>query len=109
MTAKDIVKALLDIEEKTQKDAQVISRSKDKLPARIEAEAEHVRQKISNETKESMKQLQEELEKSTEERIQEIMEESARQLVDLEIDFDKHKKVLRAKLFERAIKWTTMP
>jgi len=96
-----IIEALLDMEQKAESTLTAIQREKDKLPARIVAETEHVRQLIAQEMTVAIKKLHEASEKTTATRIQAIQEDSAKQLADVEASFVERREALRSQLFTR--------
>jgi len=101
-----IIEALLDIEQKAETALTAIAREKDKLPARIAAETDHIRKLISQETTAAIRELHDASEKSTAARIQSIRDESAKQLTDLESRFAERRDQLHSQLFKRLTTWT---
>ena len=101
-----IIEALLDIEQKAEAALTAVKREKDKLPARIAAETDHVRNLIAQETAAAIRELQDESEKFTSARILSIQADSVKQLADLEFQFAKCREELRYQLFKRLTKWT---
>ena len=86
-----------------------IQRERDKLPARIAAETDHIRQVVAAETETAVQKLKKESEKSTFARIAAIRQKNNEQLTAFELDFAKNRQKLRAELFKRLTKWTTTP
>jgi len=99
----DIIEAILDIEQKAQAAVAAIQREKDKLPSRIAAETEHIRQKISQETSATIREIREEAQNAADAQVAYIQEKSAIQLAEFEASFNKE--VLREELFQRLTKW----
>ena len=102
-----IIEAILNMEQKAETALAAVQREKDKLPARIEAETNHVRQVFAKKTDEAILKLKEESEAKVDVRIQEIEEASAKQLEAIETDFNDRREELRLHLFERLTTWTT--
>ena len=101
-----IIEALLEIEQKAEAAITNLKREKDRLPARIASETDHIRRLISQETATAIMTLQAESERSTAARIQTIQDDSAKQLLELELSFAKCREALCSQLFIRLTKWT---
>jgi len=102
-----IIEALLDIEQQAEAALTAIQREKDRLPARISAETDHVHKLIAQETAAAVKELQESYEKSITVRIQSIQDDNLRQLAAVELHFANHREALRSQLLKRLTRWTT--
>jgi len=100
-----IVDALLNIEQLAETNLSFIQREKERLPSRIEAETEHVRQRITQETSASLQQLKIDFEDRTAAQILIIEEENFRQMNTLEADFKLHKTTLTENLLEKLKTW----
>lgn len=104
MPTHNIIEAILDMEEKARTAAESIERERDKLPARMRAEVEHIRDVVSRETEVEISELYEDHEESIKKRISDIWEEGAKRLVDLEFDFAKHRERLKNELWTQMLK-----
>ena len=82
-----------------------IRREKERLPARIEAETKHVREKISREAAVSLQRMREEIMQSTDARIKSIQEDGKDQMADFEARFAKGRDELKSELFLRLRQW----
>ena len=100
-----IIEALLDIEQQAETALNSSQREKERLPARIAAEKEHIRQVIAQETEATIRELHENFKKATSYRLNVIAESSARQLDELEAGFNSQKGELRRELFQKLTKW----
>ena len=103
---EEIIEALLDIEQKAETALNAVKWEKEKLPARIKAETEHVRKLISQETAVVIGELRKESERSTAARIQAIHDDSAKQFTDLEYYFTTYRKELHSHFFRKLTQWT---
>lgn len=103
---ENIIDALLDIERKAESAMSSIHREKTRLSARIAAETVHIKERVERETEAAIAALTEESQKSTEARILAIQEEGAKQLVDLEFDFERDRDAIRAGLMDKLQQWT---
>ncbi|MCL2420986.1 MAG: hypothetical protein FWD03_03935 [Defluviitaleaceae bacterium] len=102
-----IIEAILDMEQKAEAALSAVQKEKDRLPARIAAETAHVQQRIDREMNLAIQKMREESEAATAARIQTIQEDGARQLADVEADFNQRRDALRSQLLTRLTSWTT--
>jgi len=101
-----IIDTLLSIEQQAETSLSFIQREKERLPARIEAETGHVRQRIAQETIVSLQQLSDDFEKRTAAQILIIEEENARHITTLKADFEKQKKQICDNLLIKFTTWS---
>ena len=103
MQTRNIVEALLDIEQKAEATLTGLAKDMDKLPARIAAETGHVRKQILQEAEAAAGSLKVEIQKESDARISAIQEEGK------QVDFAQDIEIMRRELFKRITTWTTMP
>jgi len=101
-----IIEVLLEIEQKAESALAHVQREKDRLPARITTETEHIHKLIAQEMATAIHKLHEASEQSTAAHIHDIKRNSTRQLADLELQFSQRQETLRSRAFERLTKWT---
>ena len=93
-----LIEAILEMEHNAQNALKSIQRDRDKLPARIDAEVNHIRQDVFREMEEAIREIEEKSQAFTSDRIAAIQKESANRLIATQNDYDENSKRLRAKL-----------